>query len=86
VLYEWNDRLNLNLALMGTYLGESARDWLDLVIYENFRSVGGETSADGRRNRWARRSCGASRENRSSWAGHDGPGARGGAAPTTGSR
>jgi hypothetical protein len=76
VLHEWNDRLNLNLALMGTYFGESARDWLDLVIYENFRSVGSDTSAAGR-NRWARRSCGASRENRSppSWAGHGGPGA-----------
>jgi hypothetical protein len=41
VLYEWNDQLNLNLALLDTYVGESARDWLDLVIYENFRSVGG---------------------------------------------
>jgi hypothetical protein len=23
VLYEWNDRLNLNLALMGTYFGDT---------------------------------------------------------------
>ncbi len=42
VLYEWNDQLNLNLAMMGTYFGESARDWLDLVLYENFRSVGSD--------------------------------------------
>jgi hypothetical protein len=42
VLYEWNDQLNLNLARLGTYFGESARDWLDLVIYENFRSVGSD--------------------------------------------
>lgn len=40
VLYEWNDRLNLNLALLGTYFGEAARDWLDNNIYETFQRVG----------------------------------------------
>lgn len=49
VLYEWNDQLNLNLAMMGTYFGESARDWLDLVLYENFRSVGSDLGQVGRR-------------------------------------
>jgi hypothetical protein len=42
VLYEWNDCLNLNLALMGTYFGETARDWLDGQIYENYKQVGAE--------------------------------------------
>jgi hypothetical protein len=42
VLYEWNDRLNLNLALVGTYFGESARDWLDNQIYENFQRAGSD--------------------------------------------
>jgi hypothetical protein len=40
VLYEWNDRINLNLALIGTYFGESARAWLDHNIYETFQRVG----------------------------------------------
>jgi hypothetical protein len=39
-LYEWNDRINLNLALIGTYFGESARAWLDDNIYETFQRVG----------------------------------------------
>lgn len=42
VLYEWNDGLNLNLALMGTYFGEGARNWLDFRLYEQFKRVGGE--------------------------------------------
>lgn len=42
VLYEWNDRLNVNLGLIGTYFGESARDWLDLEIYESFKRLGRE--------------------------------------------
>jgi hypothetical protein len=42
VLYEWNDRLNVNLGLIGAYFGESARDWLDLEIYENFKRLGYE--------------------------------------------
>lgn len=42
VLYEWNDRLNLNLALLGTYFGETARAWLDTQIYETFQHVGAQ--------------------------------------------
>ena len=42
VLYEWNDGLNLNLALMGTYFGEGARNWLDFKLYEQFKRVGAE--------------------------------------------
>lgn len=42
VLYEWNDRLNLNLALVGTYFGQSARVYLHDNIYESFKSVGSE--------------------------------------------
>jgi len=42
ILYEWNDSLNLNLALMGAYFGEGARDWLDAQLYEHFRHVGAE--------------------------------------------
>ena len=42
VLYEWNDNLNLNLALMGAYFGERARDWLDFELYEQFKQVGAE--------------------------------------------
>jgi hypothetical protein len=39
VLYEWNDRLNVNLAMVGTYFGEQARDWLEQA-YETYKSVG----------------------------------------------
>jgi hypothetical protein len=42
ILYEWNDELNLNLALIGSYFGETARDWLDHEIYENYKRVGAE--------------------------------------------
>jgi hypothetical protein len=42
ILYEWNDNLNLNLALIGTYFGETARDWLDSQIYEDYKQVGAE--------------------------------------------
>jgi hypothetical protein len=42
VLYEWNDGLNLNLALMGAYFGERARNWLDFRLYEQFKQVGAE--------------------------------------------
>lgn len=40
VLYEWNDRLNANLALVGSYFGSGARSYL-YELYEQFRSVGG---------------------------------------------
>jgi hypothetical protein len=39
VLYEWNDGLNLNLALMGAYFGTGARNWLHSRIYEQFERV-----------------------------------------------
>ena len=39
VLYEWNDGLNLNLALMGAYFGTGARNWLHSRIYEQFEQV-----------------------------------------------
>lgn len=42
VLYEWNDSLNLNLALMGAYFGAGARDWLDFRLYEQFKQVGAQ--------------------------------------------
>ena len=42
VLYEWNDGLNLNLALMGAYFGERAGNWLDFRLYEQFKQVGAE--------------------------------------------
>jgi hypothetical protein len=42
VLYEWNDALNLHLALMGAYFGERARDWLDIQLYEEFKQVGAD--------------------------------------------
>jgi hypothetical protein len=41
VLFEWNDRLNMNLALVGTYFGESARRYLDATVYESFKEAGG---------------------------------------------
>lgn len=40
VLYEWNDHLTLNLALVGTYFGETGRDWLNYRIYATFQQVG----------------------------------------------
>jgi hypothetical protein len=40
VLFEWNDRLNVNLALIGTYFGKSAREYLDFNIYESFKAAG----------------------------------------------
>jgi len=44
-LFEWNDRLNLNLAQVGTYFGEPARDWLAHEIYESFQDAGGRLEA-----------------------------------------
>ena len=42
VLYEWNDRLNMNLALVGTYFGRSAQDWFQVEIYERCQTAGAE--------------------------------------------
>jgi hypothetical protein len=39
VLYEWNDRLNANLALLGGHFGSAARQYL-FDLYEDFRRVG----------------------------------------------
>lgn len=39
VLYEWNDRLNANLALVATHFGGSASEYL-FALYEDFRRVG----------------------------------------------
>ena len=39
VLYEWNDRLNANLALLGSHFGTAARAYL-FDLYERFREVG----------------------------------------------
>jgi hypothetical protein len=40
ILYEWNDRLNVNLALAGSYFGQSARDYLDFRVYETCKRAG----------------------------------------------
>ncbi len=40
VLFEWNDALNGNLAVIGTYFGEPARRFLDEEIYESFATSG----------------------------------------------
>jgi len=42
VLYEWNDKLNLNLALVGAYFGDSAREYLKSDIYKPFEKAGSE--------------------------------------------
>jgi len=39
VLDEWNDSLNLNLALVGAYFGNSARAYLISDIYEPFKKA-----------------------------------------------
>jgi hypothetical protein len=41
VLYEWNDSLNVNLALVGTYFGQRARDWLERA-YETYQEAGAQ--------------------------------------------
>jgi hypothetical protein len=40
VLIEWNDALNGNVAVIGTYFGEPARRFLDHDIYESFAASG----------------------------------------------
>jgi hypothetical protein len=44
VLYEWNDRLNVNLALIGSNFGSAARHYLE-GSYERYRSVGAALEA-----------------------------------------
>jgi len=41
VLYEWNDKLKLNLALIGTYFGKLAHAYLNLV-YQSFKDTGSQ--------------------------------------------
>ena len=41
VLYEWNDGLNVNLALVGTYFGQRARDRLERA-YETYQEAGAQ--------------------------------------------
>lgn len=41
VLYEWNDSLNVNIALVGTYFGQRARDWLERA-YETYQEGGAQ--------------------------------------------
>jgi len=40
VLFEWNDALNGNRAVVGTYFGESTRKMLEFEIYERFAASG----------------------------------------------
>jgi hypothetical protein len=39
ILFAWNDRLNTNLSLVGSYFGDEARSYLD-GLYEEFKRVG----------------------------------------------
>jgi len=39
LLNEWNDSLNVNLALVGTYFGQCARAWLERA-YETYQEAG----------------------------------------------
>jgi len=41
VLFAWNDRLNTNLSLTGSFFGDEARAYLD-QLYEDFKRVGRE--------------------------------------------
>lgn len=40
VLYEWNENLNRNLALIQCYFVPELRDQMDFYIYEEFKSIG----------------------------------------------
>ena len=41
VLYEWNDNLIRNLALIQAYFGDEIRNYLEQTIYEEFKRIGG---------------------------------------------
>ena len=41
VLFQWNDRLNTNLSLTGSYFGDDARAYLE-GLYQDFQRVGQE--------------------------------------------
>ena len=40
VLYEWNDSLNRNLALVESYFGDTIRRPLEETVYEDFSHIG----------------------------------------------
>ena len=40
ILYEWNDRLNRNLALTQAYFGDEIRTVLEHTIFEEFKRIG----------------------------------------------
>lgn len=44
ILFSWNDNLNTNLSLVGSYFGDDARAYLD-HLYEEFKRVGREVEA-----------------------------------------
>jgi hypothetical protein len=44
VLFAWNDHLNTNLSLVGSYFGDTARAYLD-GLYEDFKRVGQDVEA-----------------------------------------
>jgi hypothetical protein len=44
VLFAWNDHLNTNLSLVGTFFGDEARAYLD-GLYEDFKRVGQSVEA-----------------------------------------
>lgn len=44
ILYEWNDRLNGNLALVGSHFGPAAKRYL-YSLYEDFRRLGSHLEA-----------------------------------------
>jgi hypothetical protein len=50
VLYEWNDRLNSNLALLRSHFGPAAREYLYL-LYEDFARVGAQLETAARQAR-----------------------------------
>jgi hypothetical protein len=45
VLFEWNDELNARLAIVGAYFGRDLRDFLDRVVYEEFKDAGQQLEA-----------------------------------------
>lgn len=40
VLYDWNDNLNRNLALIQCYFGDDIRKQIDYKVYERFKDIG----------------------------------------------
>lgn len=41
ILYEWNDTLIRNLALVEAYFGNDVRQHLEGTVYESFKTIGG---------------------------------------------